>query len=143
MSARRRTHYVYLVGAFFDDGWRAPVKVGITASLGSRIGSLQTACPFPIRIYASLELENRELIAWLEKTLHAKLAAHRLHGEWFNLTPEVAMTMIEDELVWQFKDAGAAENEVPFYLRKIGIPKSRLGRFSLESADAPSEGAAQ
>lgn len=56
------------------------VKIGkTTGSPSSRISQLQTGCPFPIEVIATIPgvLKN-------ERALHVRFAHLRAHGEWFH-----------------------------------------------------------
>lgn len=68
-----------------------PVKIGYSgASLYFRLKNLQVGNPHPLAIIASCKAGFQA-----EKALHARLAAHKLIGEWFARTPEVE-AIIED-----------------------------------------------
>jgi hypothetical protein len=58
------------------------VKIGKSNDVGARIASLQTSNAHELRLIAHLRGD-------VESDLHSQLAAHRLSGEWFRLTPEV------------------------------------------------------
>jgi hypothetical protein len=58
------------------------VKIGKSNNIAARIASLQTSNANELRLIAQLKGD-------VEATLHSQLAAYRLSGEWFRLTPEV------------------------------------------------------
>lgn len=79
--------------ATHTEGWavyfiHAPVldriKIGFSGSVAKRYAQLRGCAP-----------EDYTFLGWIpggvaaERALHAKLRAHRAHGEWFNRTPEV------------------------------------------------------
>ena len=74
---RTATPHTYLVGA---EG--SPlVKIGYTSgSPAKRLASLQTGQPMALRLLWSIPVD-------IEGELHARFAAHRVRGEWFDLTP--------------------------------------------------------
>lgn len=71
---------------FVQSGLSGPVKIGVTEDLPSRLKSLQTASPYPVRLIAYAEGDHR-----LESAYHRRFAAHRLAGEWFGLAAEICL----------------------------------------------------
>jgi hypothetical protein len=66
---------VYFVSAG-DDG---PIKVGFTTGkLARRLADLQLSSPVRLRVVWAIRGGRAK-----EREVHLKLAAHRLHGEWF------------------------------------------------------------
>ncbi len=61
-----------------------PIKIGVSNNPEGRLASLQTGSPVKLRILGTAAGDQRR-----EARLHRKLAAHRLHGEWFADAPEV------------------------------------------------------
>lgn len=61
------------------------VKIGVTKRLKSRMSSLRNSSPVPIKLFAVVFGDQV-----LEKYLHNHFAAFRKHGEWFELTDELA-----------------------------------------------------
>lgn len=58
------------------------VKIGWTAKLHARIGELRTLIPVDVEIIRAIPGGQNE-----ETELHRRFRAHRLHGEWFTLSP--------------------------------------------------------
>lgn len=59
------------------------IKIGKTTDdTGNRVASLQTGCPFPIEVLATIRGGRRR-----EARLHKTFAALRAHGEWFHASP--------------------------------------------------------
>lgn len=71
---------VYFIQA--DEG---PIKIGVAASPLYRLGGLQTASPYPLRLLAVMPNQG----ALGESALHAKFAHLRTHGEWFRAAPDL------------------------------------------------------
>lgn len=61
-----------------------PIKIGIADSVISRLGNLQSACPYDLRVRTFWR--GPRLV---ERFLHRELAAHRIRGEWFRPEPFV------------------------------------------------------
>lgn len=63
-----------------------PVKIGYTTgeTIAARLSSLQTSCPFPLRVLRTMPGTTQD-----ERALHARFADARLHGEWFHPTDEL------------------------------------------------------
>ncbi|HYF53527.1 MAG TPA: GIY-YIG nuclease family protein [Salinarimonas sp.] len=90
---RRRRHWRppimrpagFIYAVQMGDG--GPIKIGFSESaetLPKRLRALQTGCPHPIRVLATMPGRVPD-----ERDAHQALAAHRLKGEWFSPAPEV------------------------------------------------------
>lgn len=90
------TCWVYIFSRVNDEDNKpcAPVKVGITRNFDSRLATIQTACPFLITDFWVFECPNREWAADLERCFHETQAKARLHGEWFDYHPIVALQLL-------------------------------------------------
>jgi hypothetical protein len=74
------SHIVYFVG-----GESGPVKIGWTQQpIKDRLKCIQNGSPVKLHVLATA---NRHRIA--EKWYHRQFASSRLHGEWFDRTPEL------------------------------------------------------
>jgi hypothetical protein len=69
----------YFIGA--EDG---PVKIGVTTNASQRLESLQTGCPYPVRLLAIIHAGRS-----LERAYHRYFDQHRLSGEWFDRCPDL------------------------------------------------------
>jgi hypothetical protein len=67
-----RSPYTYFIQAGVD----GPIKIGSTKNLPVRLRTLAAMSPVPLRLMAVMEGDH-------EEGCHARLAAFRLHGEWF------------------------------------------------------------
>lgn len=103
-----QTTYVYIIGR--EEG---PVKIGITAALTSRFNSVQTGCPFPIKLLYAYPATDREHAQEHESIFHRAHAGKRLAGEWFDLDGERA----RDDLFTQF-DYESWEQHTAFSRRR-------------------------
>lgn len=91
--------FVYAMGNP-DEGL---VKIGITLDIAQRHKAIRASSPIPIEVLGFVESDHR-----LEKAIHAGLAEHREHGEWFRRTPEVV------EVVRMIREKRAMELEILF-----------------------------
>lgn len=66
------------------------IKIGYTTTLETRLASLRTGSPQPLRIIAVLNGGRR-----LEATLHGLFAEYRREGEWFRRGVELARWISE------------------------------------------------
>ena len=80
-------HFVYIIATVIGGAPSAPVKVGITKSITSRFGALQTASPNKLEVYFAAPVPTRGNAQNIEKGFHHVLRKHRLNGEWFDLSP--------------------------------------------------------
>lgn len=81
--------FVYVIGYA-----NCPVKVGITHSPQQRLANLQTACPMTLTLHHVYGLPH-VAAPEVERACHEELKANRLRGEWFNVTAEQAIDVIE------------------------------------------------
>ena len=78
---QRQTQDVYFIQAGGPDG---PIKIGISYEVARRLYSLQRSNPLPLKLLATVPGGAR-----LERELHERFAAQRLHGEWFRCSDEL------------------------------------------------------
>lgn len=76
-----------------------PVKIGVAANLKTRLSSLQTGSPFPIRYIAAIKCKDKSQALELEKYYHKIFRRERMYGEWFK--PRVFRSFRIDELLVQ------------------------------------------
>ena len=85
--------YVYAVGPANTD---KPTKIGRASDLSSRVASLQTGSPVALELKYAVVVGSNEIAIATEELAHSVLSAHRLHGEWFDITaPHVARAINE------------------------------------------------
>lgn len=82
--------FVYLACAKSPDDGRleGPVKFGVSENPASRLSQLQTGNARPLVMAVYLRFPDREAAALIEVALQEVLAADRLVGEWFNISPQ-------------------------------------------------------
>lgn len=74
--------YLYLIDC------KGSKKIGVANDVVSRLAALQTGNPFPLELIVCFKFVSAEVV---EKALHQKFQAARIHGEWFQLdSQEVA-----------------------------------------------------
>lgn len=78
-AKRKAGPIVYFIG-----GETGPIKIGLSGAPNFRLASLQIGSPVPLRIMATLSGDLETELAY-----HTRFAACRLHGEWFERTPEL------------------------------------------------------
>lgn len=91
-----REQAVYLVGVAGHSG---VVKIGIASHVKKRVRSLQTSCPFPIKLLKSWMCTDARS---LEELLHSKYAKYRQSGEWFHLPDDELTTLLSVEALDDF-----------------------------------------
>jgi len=70
---------------FIQGEYGGPIKIGIANDIQSRLASHQTGSPVILRIVGISSNGGKKL----ESKLHKQFADIRLHGEWFEATPEL------------------------------------------------------
>lgn len=70
---------LYFIGS--DEG---PIKIGVSVDPTKRLKGIQTSYPYKLQILALIPDGGM-----MESEYHARFAAHRLHGEWFEPHPDI------------------------------------------------------
>ena len=85
--------YLYIIGTDTDRQ-----KIGFSKDVAKRLSTLQTGNPVQLKIHHTEPVpEHRVRI--LEKKLHTELGYLRLKGEWFNITPDRAVSMLRFAII--------------------------------------------
>ena len=66
------------------------VKIGRSKNPVKRLATLETACPYDIKLVGVIETDDA---ARLESKLHDRYDGYRKSGEWFNLPNRVKMSL--------------------------------------------------
>lgn len=69
------------------------VKIGVTTDPRARIASLQTGSPYPLTFAAITATPGTGYD--IEADAHLLLQRYQLEGEWFNVSPTVALAAVE------------------------------------------------
>lgn len=87
---------------FCDDvAGQAAIKIGRTIDPLKRFAAVRSSCPAPIKHFAWVHVEGRELAMQIEAELHAAFAHRRLHGEWFRFDTKNAGDKAEFNAGWK------------------------------------------
>ena len=87
------THYVYVICPETELGH---VKVGITSNIQRRLTELQTGHPERLKVYHKKQVPSRADAKRLEVMAHARMVQWRQTGEWFDVQPDFARTVVEN-----------------------------------------------
>ena len=82
--------FVYIIATLKGCEAIAPVKVGITKSVISRVSAISTSSPNPVGLYLAFPLPDRSMAEAVERAFHHVMRKHRRNGEWFDLSPRQA-----------------------------------------------------
>lgn len=117
-TARAERERVYFIGDL-SIGY---VKVGYSQSLKLRLDSLQTGCPFPLKVLAVIRAPSR-----VESAIHRYLDEWRSIGEWFHASPtvlhlvELARSGVLERIVAEWlKDKQAERLDIQQMLMRAG-----------------------
>ena len=88
LSKARASAWIYVIKAA-----NGHVKVGITADPLARLASLQTGSSQKLELVYACGVKSNDGFA-VEQAAHAILWKHRLEGEWFDTTPDMAVAAI-------------------------------------------------
>ncbi len=83
---------------------KAFYKIGMTASLTSRLHALQTGCPLKIEIIATMKMPSRLSALELEGMLHWRYAKRQTVGEWFSLRGDHISMLLRMADEWPVTD---------------------------------------
>lgn len=102
--------YVYIItdGDFY--------KIGVSGNFKKRLASLNTASPRKLKIVATRFFEERQLALTKESSLHEKYSMFRVNGEWFNITENEVIRIIDEHLFLPRE----------YFIKKINEYKERL-----------------
>lgn len=102
-----------------------PVKIGITGNVQSRISSVQTGCHQRLELLAAFNTRDRDIARRFESEMHDLGSRYRLHGEWFDIDPLIALEvacgvfrLILDETEAVFPDDGESIN---YQMGRVGL----------------------
>jgi predicted GIY-YIG superfamily endonuclease len=88
-------HFLYVIARKSDDaGLVGPVKVGISNNPKKRLATIQTACPFPVKLVYVFSCPNREIALQMERSFHTTRREKCLYGEWFDYSPREAVSIL-------------------------------------------------
>ncbi len=90
--------YLYII----CDSSESVVKIGYSRDPDSRLRSLQTGHPLPLRVYHSV-LVSEDRVRLLERQLHAEMNHYRTRGEWFRI-PAGQARLLLDHCVIRWSD---------------------------------------
>lgn len=113
-------HFIYIIAPEHGLGH---VKIGYTNNVQRRLTELQTGHPERLKVFYTKEVSGKKKASLLEERAHKRLVGKRMVGEWFDVTPafaETVLTTIEMNLGLNPEAAAAklAELESRFdYLR--------------------------
>ena len=101
-------------------GQRGPIKIGCTRFIGARLDTLAHWSPTPLEVVAAVPGNFK-----IERHLHKRFAADRLHKEWFSWSQElsdgigmlVAGASIEDAFSIERRTRTVWGKVVPLYVK--------------------------
>lgn len=82
-----RAAKVYVIGALGH-----PIKIGVAREPEDRLRKLQTSSPTKLVLHYEIEVDD---VFGVERACHTTLSAHRLEGEWFDVSPETAIEVVQ------------------------------------------------
>lgn len=130
------TSFVYFIQAVSG----GPIKIGVGVDPARRLMALQPGNPERLRIIGVIRDAGREQ----ERNLHFKFRASRMHGEWFEPSPEL-LAFIESTAL-PFDPNGAQEPKRPAIERSalgVKVRHLRLRELRLQHCRSVSDVAAE
>ena len=85
--------HIYLISGSSE----GPVKVGFSHHLPSRLKDIQTGNPEKLYLWGSISVKQKIVVELIEKIIHSHLKENNLHlhGEWFNINVNAALSIFE------------------------------------------------
>lgn len=100
--------FVYLIAS-----GRNIIKVGKADDVRKRVRGLQTASPFEMQIFHTIEVSS-EHVGALEKLIHKRLKRYHLRGEWFCIERALAVSIAQKAANQFGKDRAFAQVDEQF-----------------------------
>lgn len=121
--------YVLICGGF--------VKIGIAAKVSARVEHRQLAGPMPIEVAFERQFQTRTNARLVERSLHARFGAQRLHGEWFDMAPGDAIAALQaaEETAQPVTIPGRLKATPAALPRPVATPRPFVARR--DSSDGP------
>jgi len=86
--------FIYVIG--IENGHQ---KIGISSNPTKRLKTLQTSNSNKLILHYTTVIESREKALIIESLIHRNLTHKRLSGEWFDITKEVAIGMVDYAII--------------------------------------------
>jgi predicted GIY-YIG superfamily endonuclease len=133
--------FVYILKA--GSKAKSPIKVGVASNIQKRIKQLQTGNPHEIVLVMHFVCDSRNHAFRLEKTIHDMLKGQRLFGEWFSVSRNNLMKVLnkmgnQDEIDSIVKNMGLFDrhgNDVTRDTVKLHSLKKTIISRDIEIAD--------
>jgi Meiotically up-regulated gene 113 len=88
---------IYIIQIILSGGRRGPIKIGISQDPEQRLHDLQKSNPYTLVLFGFFQVGSFAAARTLEASVHAALAAFRLSGEWFSVSPDTARRTIAEK----------------------------------------------
>lgn len=92
------TSYVYIIAHCERGLLKAPVKIGRSNNPESRMATLQTGTPYDLDIVAKFAMPDSRFANAIEGAFHTVMKEHCIRGEWYDLTPNDALSAMCENL---------------------------------------------
>lgn len=126
--------YVYIIAKQIDDGYQSPCKIGISDRPRDRLSSLQSGNHARLAIVHLFALPSRQFAALVEKGVLASKKAVRLHGEWLDLDPLVALQLAGLYIIAAMHSSGLVDEALYDTARAAGAWPTANGMPLLPNA---------
>lgn len=127
--------YVYLIATALDDGLKGPVKVGVSDNPAARLAQLQSGSPHKLKIAHLFPLPSRGAAFEIERALLDIKDQQRMVGEWLDLEPIVAASLIGLYIGSAMVAAGFDGDELDELMREARALPPGGGEFKLNEGN--------
>lgn len=117
-------HYAYIMAHLVDGEAVAPVKIGISKHPLVRLKQVQAVMDGQIILVAKFCFWERDYAVRVERAFHKACRAHRLFGEWFDISPSDAVGLMAANLTGFVDEVLQPELTGDWYtaMSMIGVP---------------------
>lgn len=115
------TCHVYVIGTVQNGEFCAPSKIGISANPEARERALKTGSATDVKLFRFFSAPNREIAQFIESGFHATQSEKRLRGEWFEIDPASAATILSIHIRWLIELAGLPDEFLSAAYEKAGV----------------------
>lgn len=92
--------YVYVICLVRDGHEVGPCKMGLSDKPSERASGLQTSHFEQLKLFRALRMPSRKIARDVEDCFHATHKDDCLRGEWFNIEPQEATSILLVQIMW-------------------------------------------
>jgi hypothetical protein len=123
--------FIYVIGREMGAGSVGPTKIGVSDAPRKRADSINTSCPFRVKLFQIFACPTRALAFALEGCFSDTFADRKLNGEWYDMTVQEAALAVGQCITFSLADA---EDIPEFEAFKTTLQSWRTGNILMRRA---------